>query len=158
MQPPTDLDHGGEMGLQGTRPAEVLKLWLGLRQLGEEGIEAVLASALHRRALFAAALDPQLMQVLPGDLHVLAMHPTQMSAAETERWSESTRQSLLASGFMLSRPRYRQRFCLKAVFGNPHTTLCHQRQGCHSDLWTLAPNHTSTPFSGARGCVPCLSR
>ncbi|MAI95147.1 MAG: aspartate aminotransferase family protein [Synechococcus sp. MED650] len=125
MQPPTDLDHGGEMGLQGTRPAEVLKLWLGLRQLGEEGIEAVLASALHRRALFAAALDPHLMQVLPGDLHVLAMHPTQMSAAETERWSESTRQSLLASGFMLSRPRYRQRFCLKAVFGNPHTTESH---------------------------------
>ena len=37
----TDL-HGGELGIQGTRSAESLKLWIGLRQLGEEGIEKIL--------------------------------------------------------------------------------------------------------------------
>ena len=31
--------HGGELGLQGSRPAEALKLWIGLRQLGEKGIQ-----------------------------------------------------------------------------------------------------------------------
>ena len=39
------------MGLQGTRPAEVLKLWLGLRQLGIDGIGSVLESALERKAM-----------------------------------------------------------------------------------------------------------
>ena len=45
MEAPKGMDHGGEIGLQGTRPAEILKLWLGLRQLGEAGIEATLSGA-----------------------------------------------------------------------------------------------------------------
>jgi L-2,4-diaminobutyrate decarboxylase len=32
---------------------------------------------------------------------------------------------LLSHGYMLSRPFYGDRFCLKAVFGNPHTTAQH---------------------------------
>ena len=51
MESPCSDGHGGEVGLQGTRPAEVLKLWLGLRQLGIEGIGAVLESALERKAM-----------------------------------------------------------------------------------------------------------
>ena len=35
------------------------------------------------------------------------------------------RQQLLSAGYMLSRPFYRDRFCLKGVFGNPHTTPEH---------------------------------
>ena len=42
-----------------------------------------------------------------------------------DRWSEDTRQMLLSHGYMLSRPFYGDRFCLKAVFGNPHTTSQH---------------------------------
>ena len=45
IEPAFEESHGGEIGLQGSRPAEVLKLWLGLRQLGEEGIEKVLLDA-----------------------------------------------------------------------------------------------------------------
>ena len=121
------MDHGGEIGLQGTRPAEILKLWLGLRQLGEAGIEATLSGALQRRAAFAALLDPRKFTLLSGDLHLLAFHANKGDIDAVGLWSEDTRQMLLSNGYMLSRPFYGDRFCLKAVFGNPHTTAQHLR-------------------------------
>jgi len=50
--------HGGECGLQGTRAAEVLKLWLGLRQLGLDGIVALLDGAIARRRALQTLLAP----------------------------------------------------------------------------------------------------
>ena len=125
MEAPKGMDHGGEIGLQGTRPAEILKLWLGLRQLGEAGIEATLSGALQRRTAFASQLDPEKFTLLTGDLHLLAFHAKQGGVDAADRWSEDTRQMLLSHGYMLSRPFYGDRFCLKAVFGNPHTTAQH---------------------------------
>ena len=34
-----DVLNRGELGIQGSRPAEIIKLWLGLRFLGMNGIE-----------------------------------------------------------------------------------------------------------------------
>ena len=119
------MDHGGEIGLQGTRPAEILKLWLGLRQLGEAGIAAPLSGALQRRQTLAAQLDPEKFMLLSGDLHLLAFHPQEGGIDAANCWSEETRQTLLSHGYMLSRPFYGDRFCLKAVLGNPHTTVQH---------------------------------
>ena len=119
------MDHGGEIGLQGTRPAEILKLWLGLRQLGEAGIEATLSGALQRRRTLAALLDSEKLKLLSGDLHLLALQAKQGDIDAAARWSEETRQMLLSQGYMLSRPFYGDRFCLKAVLGNPHTTAQH---------------------------------
>ncbi len=114
--------HGGECGLQGTRPAEALKLWLGLRQLGQSGIRAVLDGAIERTNRLQG-----LLRTVPGltlrggDLHLLAMTPTDLSAEQTDQWSQATRQTLLAAQLMLSRPLYQGRHHLKAVLGNPHT-------------------------------------
>ena len=120
--------HGGEMGLQGTRPAEVLKLWLGLRQLGESGIEAVLRSALDRRRHLVQRLDTHQFAVHTGSLHLLAFQPSGRSDQQVDHWSESTRQLLIRHRFMLSRPSYGTSHCLKAVLGNPHTTSEHLDQ------------------------------
>ena len=125
MEAPKGMDHGGEIGLQGTRPAEILKLWLGLRQLGEAGIEATLSGALQRRRTLAALLDSEKLKLLSGDLHLLALQAKQGDIDAAAHWSEETRQMLLSKGFMLSRPFYGDRFCLKAVLGNPHTTAQH---------------------------------
>ena len=125
MEAPKGMDHGGEIGLQGTRPAEILKLWLGLRQLGEAGIEATLSGALQRRQTLVAQLDPEKFTLLSGDLHLLAFYPRVGGIGAANCWSEETRQMLLSHGYMLSRPFYGDRFCLKAVFGNPHTTAQH---------------------------------
>jgi sulfinoalanine decarboxylase len=69
----------------------------------------------------------RLLSTLPGltlrggDLHLLAMTPTGLSAEQADHWSQATRQQLLAAQLMLSRPLYQGRHHLKAVLGNPHT-------------------------------------
>ena len=124
MEPSWGGGHGGESGLQGTRPAEVLKLWLGLRQLGLQGIETLLDQAIARRERLQ-----QLLQPLPGlalaggPLHLLAFTPARANAAQAEAWSRHTRQRLLDAQLMLSRPLYAGRFHLKAVLGNPNTRV-----------------------------------
>ena len=125
MESPCGDDHGGEVGLQGTRPAEVLKLWLGLRQLGVEGIGAVLESALERRAMLKQLLEDDRLLLLDGGLHLLAFRPRQDDPAVSARWTEQTRRELMRQGFLLSRPRYDGHHWLKVVLGNPHTTSAH---------------------------------
>lgn len=121
MEPSWGGGHGGEWGLQGTRPGDVLKLWLGLRQLGLDGIAAVLDGAIQRRRCLQQLLGDERLQMLAGRLHLLAFIPRDLDAAAAARWSQNTRHQLLTQGLMLSRPLYRGRHHLKAVLGNPHT-------------------------------------
>ncbi|SBO42356.1 Pyridoxal-dependent decarboxylase family [Cyanobium sp. NIES-981] len=129
MEPSWGGGHGGEWGLQGTRPADILKLWLGLRQLGLGGIEAVLDGAIQRRRVLHALLSslPEL-EVRGGPCHLLAFTPRGLSAAEADSWSQTTRQQLLNHQLMLSRPLHGGRHHLKAVLGNPHTTVAELQQ------------------------------
>ena len=121
MEPSWAEAHGGESGLQGTRPAEVLKLWLGLRQLGLSGIEALLTGAIQRREQLQQLLTSLPLELCGGPLHLLAFTPAGLDAVAAERWSLQTRQRLLEQQLMLSRPLYRGRHHLKAVLGNPNT-------------------------------------
>ncbi|MEY3768441.1 MAG: hypothetical protein RLZZ11_1511, partial [Cyanobacteriota bacterium] len=121
MEPSWADAHGGECGLQGTRPAEVLKLWLGLRQLGLQGIEHLLGAAVQRRERLQELLEPLPLDCSSGPLHLLAFTPTGQDHDAAERWSLQTRQRLLEQQLMLSRPFYQGRHHLKAVLGNPHT-------------------------------------
>jgi sulfinoalanine decarboxylase len=121
--------HGGECGLQGSRSAEILKLWLGLRQLGLDGIEVVIEGAIQRRRRLQQLLHEGQgsgdLTLLSGPLHLLAFRPRQLDAAGCEHWSQHCRQQLLAHDLMLSRPRYQGKHHLKAVLGNPHTQEDH---------------------------------
>jgi L-2,4-diaminobutyrate decarboxylase len=126
MEPSWGGVHGGEWGLQGTRPAEILKLWLGLRQLGLDGVAAVLDGAISRQERLQNLLGvDERLQLCVGDLHLLAFTPKHHDAAAAERWSLLTRQTLLAEQLMLSRPQYQGRHHLKAVLGNPYTQPHH---------------------------------
>mgnify|MGYP003340134483 FL=1 len=126
MEPSWGGGHGGEMGLQGSRPAEILKLWLGLRQLGLEGVKALVEGAIARRMGLQQLLarDGRL-KLLEGPLHLLAFRPRSGSPEALAQWSEQTRAALLAEQLMLSRPLYGGVHHLKAVLGNPHTQPCH---------------------------------
>ncbi|MFM7360822.1 MAG: pyridoxal phosphate-dependent decarboxylase family protein [Cyanobium sp.] len=122
MEPSAGGAHGGEAGLQGTRPAEILKLWLGLRQLGLEGIAAVLEGSLERRRQLQELLEADgRLTLCSGPLHLIAFRPAAADPAAAERWSLRARQELLDQQLMLSRPLYQGRRHLKAVLGNPHT-------------------------------------
>jgi sulfinoalanine decarboxylase len=105
MEPSWGAGHGGESGLQGSRPAEILKLWLGLRQLGLNGITALVEGAIRRRRQLEILLaaEPRL-QLLGGPLHLLAFRPRGLKAEAADAWSSHTRQALLAQHLMLSGP------------------------------------------------------
>ncbi len=122
MEPSWGGGHGGEIGLQGTRPGEVLKLWLGLRQLGLDGIATVLDDAIERRRRLDGLLDHDDLRILRGRFHLLAFTKRGLSPQAADRWSQETRQLLLRNGLMLSRPLYDGVHHLKAVLGNPHTS------------------------------------
>jgi len=47
-----NIINRGEIGIQGSRPAEVIKLWLVLRFLGLNGIEYILISSIKRKYFF----------------------------------------------------------------------------------------------------------
>jgi len=126
MEPSWGGGHGGEEGLQGTRPAEILKLWLGLRHLGQAGIVTLLEGALARRRRLQELLSVNERLVLrSGSLHLLAFGAVGLDAAASEAWSRRLRERLLAQGLLLSRPLYQGRHHLKAVLGNPHTRSHH---------------------------------
>ena len=99
----------------------MLKLWLGLRQLGESGIEQVLSAAIARREYLEQQLDPSRLMILTGPLHLLACSPQSGQLQHHESWSIETRRLLLSQGIMVSRPLHQGRHFLKVVLGNPHT-------------------------------------
>ncbi len=113
--------HGGELGIQGTRSAESLKLWIGLRHLGEEGIEKILLEAIKRKSYLESIIDSSKFKIISGPLHLLAFTPSKYTSSQSSYWSVKTRNSLLVNKFMLSRPMYGGRYYLKAVMGNPNT-------------------------------------
>jgi L-2,4-diaminobutyrate decarboxylase len=126
MEPGQGHAHGGETGLQGTRPAEILKLWLGLRHLGLEGIAGLLEGAIRRRRQLEALLAADgRLEIRGGAFHLLSFRPAGLDAEASDRWSQQTRQRLLAERLMLSRPLYQGFHHLKAVLGNPHTQPQH---------------------------------
>ncbi len=116
-----EYTHGGELGIQGTRSAEALKLWIGLRQLGEKGIEDLLLGSVNRRYYLESKIDTSMFEIITGPLHLLAFTPKGYSFNKGSEWSKQTRNYLLKKNFMLSRPLYKGRYYLKVVLGNPHT-------------------------------------
>ena len=142
MEPSWGGSHGGEAGLQGTRPAEILKLWLGLRQLGLEGIAAVLDGAIERRRELQRRLRGHgRLELCQGDLHVLAFTAADRDAEASDRWSSRLRLRLLEQHLMLSRPLYHGRHHLKAVLGNPYTRAEHLDRLAQTVLQSLEEHH-----------------
>ncbi len=126
IEPSSGKDfQGGEIGLQGTRSAEILKLWLGLRQLGQDGIRLLLEESIMRRQYFYEKLDSHKFNIISGPFHLIAFSPKYIDSAEAKMWSIATKERLLKSNFMLSRPTYKTTWFLKAVMGNPHTKFSH---------------------------------
>ena len=127
MEPAT-ADHGGELGIQGTRGAEVLKLWMSLQYLGLEGIEKILEGAFLRARSLRSLLEPLPLHLLAGDLHLLSFNSAAASADEQINWRDRCHKQLLESGFWLSKPDWRDLPLLKAVLGNPFTSAMHLEQ------------------------------
>ena len=115
----------GELGIQGSRPAEIIKLWLGLRFLGMRGIEDILNSSIERRIFFENNLNAEKYDLYSGPLHIISFLPKGMNKNETNSWTLNKRKSLMNKNFMISRPLFKNRYCLRAVLGNYNTSESH---------------------------------
>ena len=115
----------GELGIQGSRPAEIIKLWLGLRFLGMQGIEDVLNSSIKKRIFFENNLDTEKYDIYSGPLHIISFLPKGMNKNESDSWTLNKRINLMKKNFMISRPYFKNRYFLRAVFGNYNTNEAH---------------------------------
>ena len=118
-----DVLNRGELGIQGSRPAEIIKLWLGLRFLGMNGIENVLSSSIDRRKFFETNLNTEIYDLFSGPLHIISFLPKGMNKNQSDEWTFNKRKSLMKNNFMLSRPIYMNKYFLRAVLGNYNTSV-----------------------------------
>lgn len=109
----------GELGLQGTRPAEVLKLWLTLQHLGQSGLARLVEAGMALTETVAAELArrPALELAAPADSNLLCFRPAGAEDAEVA----ALQQRLLDAGLFLSLPLHEGRRWLRLVLLNPHT-------------------------------------
>ena len=83
----------GELGIQGSRPAEIIKLWLGLRFIGMQGIEKILLSAIEKRKFFEKNLNTNKYEIYSGPLHIISL-PIGMNNKESELWTLNIKNEL----------------------------------------------------------------
>ncbi len=121
----SNLLNRGELGIQGSRPAEIIKLWLGLRFLGIHGIEDVLSSSIERKKYFEKNLNKEKYESYSGPLHIVSFLPKGMNKRESDAWILKKRIFLMKNNFMLSRPIFKDRYFLRVVLGNYNTSKDH---------------------------------
>ncbi len=127
ISPNNNFLDRGELGLQGSRPAEVIKLWLGLRFLGLKGIEDILKSSIDRKAYFEKNLSSKKYEIYSGPLHIISFLPKGISLEDSNSWTKINRIKLLNNNYMLSRPELNGKYFLRAVMGNYNTSESHIR-------------------------------
>ena len=122
---PDDVTNRGELGVQGSRPAEIIKLWLGLRFLGIHGIEKILKESLLKKSIFIEKLDENKFEIYGGPLHIVSFIPKRMDTEESNNWTLKAKKLLTKKNYMISRPFYRGQYYLRVVFGNINTKALH---------------------------------
>jgi len=130
MDSDTDLPNLGEISLQGTRPADILKLWLSLRHLGQRQYGELVDASYALTAHFVAEVQqrPYLELATPPEMNLVCFRGClpALDVAAQDAWNARLRDHLLAQklGFF-SLPQLGGRGWLKAVLLNPYTTPQH---------------------------------
>ena len=120
-----NIINRGEIGIQGSRPAEVIKLWLGLRFLGLKGIEEILKSSIKRKEIFIKNLNKNKFEIYSGPLHIISFLPKGLAPKDTDFWTQSKVNELMKNNFMISRPKFKGKYYLRVVMGNYNTRDSH---------------------------------
>jgi len=120
-----NIINRGEIGIQGSRPAEVIKLWLGLRFLGLKGIENILNSSIKRKDFFVKNISKNKFDIYSGPLHIVSFIPKKLEPEDSDTWTQTKVNELINNNFMLSRPKFKGRYFLRVVMGNYNTKESH---------------------------------
>ncbi len=120
-----NINNRGEIGIQGSRPAEIIKLWLGLRFLGMKGIEDILKSAIKRKDFFIKNISKNKFELYSGPLHIVSFVPKGLTPNDSNIWTQIKNDELMKNNFMLSRPKFKGKYFLRVVMGNYNTNESH---------------------------------
>ena len=120
-----NIINRGELGIQGSRPAEVIKLWLGLRSLGLKGMEDILNSSINRKDFFIKNINKNKFEIYSGPLHIISFLPKGLTTKDTDFWTQTKINELMKNNFMLSRPKFKGKYYLRVVMGNYNTNESH---------------------------------
>ena len=120
-----NIINRGELGIQGSRPAEVIKLWLGLRSLGLKGMEDILNSSINRKDFFIKNINKNKFEIYSGPLHIISFLPKGLTTKDTDFWTQTKVNELMKNNFMLSRPKFKGKYYLRVVMGNYNTEESH---------------------------------
>jgi len=105
-----NIINRGEIGIQGSRPAEVIKLWLGLRFLGLKGIENILKSSIKRKDFFVKNISKNKFDIYSGPLHIVSFLPNKLEPKDSDAWTQTKVNELIKNNFMLSRPKFKGKY------------------------------------------------
>jgi len=120
-----NINNRGEIGIQGSRPAEIIKLWLGLRFLGMKGIEDILKSSIKRKDFFIKNISKNKFELYSGPLHIVSFLPKGLTPKDSNIWTQIKNDELMKNNFMLSRPKFKGKYFLRVVMGNYNTKESH---------------------------------
>lgn len=127
MKAQNDFINPGEISIQGSRHAEVLKLWLGMLSFGKQKLKELITdsfelsryfeSEVNRRPLLKLAAAPQLNIIC---FRLVFPH---LQKEENDQLNADLQQHLLKGhGFFISLPNYNGSLWLRVVLLNPFTT------------------------------------
>jgi glutamate/tyrosine decarboxylase-like PLP-dependent enzyme len=122
-----DWTNLGEISVQGTRHADVLKLWLSLQHLGKAGYAVLIDASYTLTDHFVAEISQRSFLQLASrpDMNVVCFRgcPAERPASQWDSWNAGLQQRLLEHhDSFLSLPVLDQARWLKAVLLNPFTT------------------------------------
>ncbi|MEA5419376.1 pyridoxal-dependent decarboxylase [Spirulina sp. CCNP1310] len=125
-----DCPNLGEISIQGTRHADILKLWLSFQHLGRSAYGALIDRSYDLTGYFLdhIAQRPDLTLATIPDMNILCFRatPAHLPPTAWDDWNRQLQQFLTAQGdFFLSLPRYQGNLWLKAVLLNPYTERSH---------------------------------
>jgi glutamate/tyrosine decarboxylase-like PLP-dependent enzyme len=120
----------GEINIQGTKYAEVVKLWLSLLSLGKEGYKRLIdfsfdltdkfVREISKRSYLKLASQPEM------NLVCFRGEPTNHNSNESDIWNERLQDYLVReTDFFLSLPKYKNKLWLRTVLLNPFLTTNH---------------------------------
>ena len=120
----------GEINVQGTKYAEVVKLWLSLLSLGKDGYNQLIDFSFSLTEKFVSEISKRnyLALVSKPEMNLICFRgePAHVKANEFDNWNERLQNYLVKeTDFFLSLPKYKNSLWLRAVLLNPFLTTTH---------------------------------
>jgi glutamate/tyrosine decarboxylase-like PLP-dependent enzyme len=126
MRDEDELTNLGEISVQGTRHADVLKLWLSLQHLGHSGYAQLIDESYRLTEFFTQEVLNRSFLAMAGqpEMNIVCFRgvPDWVSLEQWDQWNTDLQTYLLQTGeTFLSLPLYQGHQWLRAVLLNPYT-------------------------------------